>query len=243
LSSQPRATAKAISPTATVQVSIVGVMFALALVVFELAWLGWFLVEPLPNAGHVGIRRWIFLARAIPEVIPGVRFQESYLGLALDELSHTENLPQRIPIVLAGGLIGAGALGLGGIILRGLGLTRSLSIAERLALSFGVGTSALGIVTLILGRLGALGPWPIRIGLGVLALTELTWLARDWRANRERPALPAWTLARLLGDHRAVSRFSLPRGHAPDDRIRRDRISPARPQGIFSGGADHVSSP
>src|SRR5579883_3162811 len=71
----------------------------IGLVIFELAWLVWFLFEPLPNAGNVGgqIRRWIFLARGLPEVVPGVRFAQSYLGMALAELSHVENLPQRIP--------------------------------------------------------------------------------------------------------------------------------------------------
>ena len=41
----------------------------------------------------------MFLARALPEVVPGVTFAQSYLGTALVELSHVENLPQRLPIV------------------------------------------------------------------------------------------------------------------------------------------------
>src|SRR5262249_15398505 len=61
------------------------------------AWLVWFLSEPLPNAPTDSgiVRRWIFLAQILPELIPGVRFDQSQLGLALHELSHLENLRQR----------------------------------------------------------------------------------------------------------------------------------------------------
>ena len=53
------------------------------------------------------LRRWMLLADAFPEVVPGVRFEQSHLGNALLELSHVENLPQRLPIVLAAALIAA----------------------------------------------------------------------------------------------------------------------------------------
>src|SRR6185312_7577244 len=101
----------------------IGFLLALAtLAVLETAWLAWYLVVPLPNAGNVGgvIRRWIFPARAFPHVIPGVRFDQSYLGLVLAELGHLETLPQRLPIVLAGALILGGAVCLGMLVLRAL---------------------------------------------------------------------------------------------------------------------------
>src|SRR5262249_33189325 len=125
----------------------------LALAAAELAWFGWFLVEPLPNAANVGgtVRRWMFLGRALPPVIPGIGFGAWCLGRAGGELSHVEFLPQRLPVVAASGLIAAGALGLGGLVLRGLGLRRALTPAERLPLGFVLGASGLGMVTLVVG--------------------------------------------------------------------------------------------
>jgi hypothetical protein len=142
----------------------------------------WFLIEPLPNAPNLGgpkVRRWMFLARAIPEVVPDVTYHESYLGMALDELSHLEYLPQRLPILLAAGFIGAAAISVGSLVLRGLGLSRSLTTLERLAVSYGLGASLLGVAILILGRFGFLAPWPIRIGLGLLTLAEVVCMFRD----------------------------------------------------------------
>lgn len=161
-----------------------GVIAAVLVLAFlEAAWLGWFLVEPLPNAGNVGgtVRRWMFLARALPQVVPGVRFDQSYLGMALLELGHLENLPQRVPIVLAATLIAGGALGLGLGVLRGLGLHQGLRPIERLPLAYGLGTTGLGLITLMLGRLGTLAPWPTRVGLGALIATEIALSVRDRR--------------------------------------------------------------
>ena len=59
------------------------------------------------------IARWMLLAKALPQVVPGVRFEQSYLGQAVGNLGHVENLPQRLPIVLGAALIAASALGLG----------------------------------------------------------------------------------------------------------------------------------
>ncbi|MBX6314350.1 MAG: hypothetical protein IRY99_15770, partial [Isosphaeraceae bacterium] len=171
------------------QVSLGSLIGFIALVALEFGWLAWFLDEPLPNAGNVGgrIRRSLLLWRALPEVIPGVRFHESYLGLAWEELRHVEHLPQRGPIVLVASLIAAAAIGLGHLVLRGLRLGRELRWFERLPLAYGLGTTGLGLLTLGLGRLGWLDPWPIRIGLGVLALIgnggEI-WAARRSAAGR-----------------------------------------------------------
>jgi hypothetical protein len=150
-----------------------------ALAVLEVAWFVWFEAQRLPNGAN--IPRWLFLARALPEVVPGVTFSQSYLGLALRELSHVENLPQRLPVVVAAALIGAAALGLGGLILRASRLTGALATGERWGLAFGLGASGLGVITLGLGRLGWIAPWPVRVGLGVIALAEAALLVRERR--------------------------------------------------------------
>jgi hypothetical protein len=151
----------------------------------EAAWFVWFESVRLPNCGlH---QRWVFLARAFPHVVPGVTFAQSYLGTALGELSHLENLPQRLPIVLAAGLIAAGAMGLGGMVLRGLGVVAALSLTERSAAAFGVGATGLGAISLLLGRLGWLAPWPVRVGLGAIAVAEgICLVAKRFRAGGDR---------------------------------------------------------
>jgi len=154
----------------------------LALAVLECGWLSWFLTEPLPNSAPVGrpkLHRSDLLWRALPGVVPGVRLEQSLLGPALRDLSHVENLPQRVPIVIAAGLIAVAALALGDLALRGLRLLRLLGPSERIALAFGLGTTGLGVVTLGLGRLGLLSPWPTRLGLGLLVLAEAALLVLD----------------------------------------------------------------
>jgi len=152
----------------------------LGLVILELLWLRWFLVEPLPNAANAGgqVNRWLFLCRALPHVVPGVRLSESYLGLALHELRHVENLPQRLPIALAAGLVAGAALALGEGLLRLLRVRDRLRWVERLPLAYGLGTTSLGLITLIVGRLGGLTPYRVRLGLGVLLILGLVDLIR-----------------------------------------------------------------
>ena len=151
------------------------------LAALEAAWLGWYLAEPLPNAANVGGRvvRWAILARFIPGFIPGLRFDRTYLGEAIREIGHVENLPQRLPIVLAAVGIAAAAVATGRLILRGLGLRSRLARAERIPVAFGLGASGLGVAALIAGRSGAIGPWPVRIGLGMIVAAEAACLARD----------------------------------------------------------------
>jgi hypothetical protein len=167
----------AASPRAPLLLVVVGLL--------ELAWFVWFESVRLPNGNQ--IPRWIFLGRALPAVIPGVTFTQSNLGLVLQELSHVENLGQRLPIVAAAGLIAAAALGLGGLILRALRLVAVLTFAERWALAFGLGASGLAVVTLGLGRLGVLSPWPVRLGLGLIAAVEAGLLVRERRTARGTP--------------------------------------------------------
>jgi hypothetical protein len=145
------------------------------LALIELAWFGWFLVVPLPNVKNLGmsLHRWMLLANALPEVVPGLRFEQSHLGNALMELKHVENLPQRLPIVLAAAAIAAAAIALGQLVVRWFGLHRTLGPWERLALAFLVGTSGLGVATLLAGRLGCLGPGAVRVALSVPILLEI----------------------------------------------------------------------
>ena len=162
------------------------VMALIAIGTLQFAWLGWFLLERLPNAGNVGgdgLNRLQILIRALPQVVPGVKFSESYLGLALAELGHVENLPQRVPIVLAAAFIAASAIAFGNLAVRALGLWSHLDRWERPALGFGLGTTGLGLVTLILGRLGLIHPWEIRVGLVVPIAAELAL------AIRRRPSV------------------------------------------------------
>ena len=174
-----------------------------ALAGLEYAWFRWFLLEPLPNAGGQGISRILILIRAVPELmVPGLKYRDSYLAFALDELSHVENLPQRVPIVLVASFIAASAIATGNLVLRALGLRPWLSDWERTAVGFGLGTTGLGLATLFVGRLGLLNPWPIRLGLAVPILVELTRAVANLRRATD-PGLEAkpggWSVGAILG--------------------------------------------
>jgi len=153
-----------------------GLGFALwMLAIAEFAWLIWFLIIPLPNANNSGVprdavvRRGLLVLKALPEVVPGTTFHESLLGQALEELSHIQHLPQRLPIVLAAALIAAAAIGLGDAVVRCLQFEKALWLGERIAIDFGVGAAMLAVLTLLAGRMGWIAPWPTRIALGAIA--------------------------------------------------------------------------
>jgi hypothetical protein len=184
LASSPAA-AKSIQPPRADGAMYIGLAI---LAVAELAWLAWFLIVPLPNAKNVNtpparaVRRGLLLLKTFPEVVPGTTFQESFLGNGLKELSHIENLPQRLPIMLAAGLVAAAAVGLGDMALRRLKLEAGLGAAERIALDYGLGAGLLGVLTLVLGRLGWLHPWLFRVAFfGISAVGLAT--SRLWRAG------------------------------------------------------------
>jgi hypothetical protein len=149
------------------------------IILAEFAWFRWILRVPLPNIQNLGttVCRFDLLAFALPHVVPGVRFDQSHLGNALRELSHIQNLPQRLPLVLAAAFIAAAAFALGSIVLRWLGLHRALDPWERWPLAFLLGASGLGVATLLAGRVGWLGPWPVRVALTV-AVAIGAWNAR-----------------------------------------------------------------
>ena len=157
-----------------------------ALAGLEILWLAWYLVVPLQNVMNLGfpIRRGLLVIMAIPKVVPDTPVSESLLGRAVIELSHFENLPQRIPVVLAAGLIVAAAIGLGELVVGRLQLRDRLKFGERIALDYGLGTTLLGVLTLIVGRMGWLDPWFIRTALGLIAVLGLL-STRVWRGRRK----------------------------------------------------------
>ena len=164
-----------------------GAWFAASLVAImalQLALLGWWLFEPLPNARNVlpGVpqRRVMLLGTAIPQVVPGVTYRVSGIGRIAGELTHYENLPQRIPIMLAGLLIVAGGMGLGELAMRGLRVRSTLSRGERVPLAFGLGMIGLAVGTLLLGRLGMLNGWVVR---GALITLGAYWVVQGRLAS------------------------------------------------------------
>ncbi len=201
----------------------------------ELAWLGWFMIVPLPNANSVGVppekavRRGLLLLKAFPEVVPDTPFRESFLGKGLAELSHVEYLPQRVPIVLTALLVALAAIGLGDLALRTLSLARDLNLGERIAVDYGLGAGLLGVATLIVGRLGWLHPWVFRGALATIAVGGIT-TSQLWRG-----AAVATRSANLVirFDRGAVcARHALGRDAAVN-RFRRARIPSASAQGVL----------
>lgn len=199
-SANPPATPNSPPPPRASGVTYVGLA---VLAVAELVWLAWFLIVPLPNANNVGtpgaraVRRGWLLLKTFPEVVPETTFRESFLGNGLKELSHIENLPQRLPILLTAGLIAAAAIGLGDMTLRGLKLDAKLGAAERIALDYGLGAGLLGVITLLLGRLGWLDPRLFRAGFGLLAVAGLA-TSRLWRAGRFKLSSSSYLLGIVI---------------------------------------------
>ena len=157
-------------------------MFLAALAILEGVWFVWFLLEPFPNfssPARPDFCRLSLLVRAVPQVVPGVRWPETHLGRALDELRHVENLPARLPILLAAAFIAGSAIATGNLVLRGLRLRPSLDRRERLAVGFGLGTTSLGVATLIVGRMGLLHSWGIRLALAAPIVAELIARVRE----------------------------------------------------------------
>ncbi len=180
-----------------------GQIALVALAIVEFLWLAWFLIEPLPNANNTGLptgvamrRGWLVL-KALPEVVPGTSYRESLLGNAISELSHVENLLERVPILLTALLIAAAAVGLGDLSLRLLRLTSGVALLERVAISFGLGTGLLGVAALVFGRLGWLDTWVVRVALGVVAGAGLV-TSRLWRAPRAKVDSSWWWKALLF---------------------------------------------
>jgi len=91
-------------------------------VILQLVWLKWVMVEPLPNATPVGsgdkITRGLLLFTTTPGLNPNFRWSQSLIGQAFEELGHVARLVDRLPVIGTAALIMAGAWGLGRLLLR-----------------------------------------------------------------------------------------------------------------------------
>ena len=172
-----------------------------AIVLAQALWLAWFLREPLPSVVGVTVRRADFLLAA-----------DDHLARAARNLAHPANLAQRIPIVGASGLVAGAAVAAGLAIVRGLRLPIRLTVAERLALAFGLGASGLGVLTLLLGRWVGLSPAGVRGALGGLIVAGLGVEVRSGWRRRDRPTAaegpsPRWSLGQVVGFAAIVGPF------------------------------------
>ncbi|MFM7318309.1 MAG: glycosyltransferase family 39 protein, partial [bacterium] len=135
------------------------------LAVLQMAWLGWFLSTPLPNATPVGsgssISRGLLLFSTMPGLNPGFRWSQSLVGQAVEELSGFASLVDRLPVMAIACLIMAGAWGLGLVGLRVLERwwRPDWLAGERMMVSLAIGVPAWGTLTLIVGRIGMLEQW------------------------------------------------------------------------------------
>lgn len=155
----------------------------------ELLLLGWYMMVPLPNAGAVAgkgvaLRRGMIVNDAIPGLAMGNR---TIVGLAIDDLSHVQNLPQRIPIFSTACSIAAVAIAIGSALLAFLGLDRRLGRVVSVATGFGLGMSVLGVLTLISGRLGLLSVRSVRIGLAAafVVATLVLFMIKSFQKKNE----------------------------------------------------------
>ena len=110
-------------------------------------------------------------------------------------------------------------------------------VVERIALDYGLGAGLLGVITLLIGtpRLARsvavpCRPWAAR-GCWACAAPRL------WRTGPSNEVTAASGLG-LAG--RPVSAGHDSGFDAANDRLRRPRISPARPEGVLPGGADRL---
>ncbi|AMV38826.1 ArnT family glycosyltransferase [Planctomyces sp. SH-PL62] len=157
------------------------------LALLELGWLGWFLSEPLPNAPSPkgAITRGILLLDSFPGLVPGVTFHDSLLGKAVEEMSHLENLPQRLPIVAAAALAVLAAIGIGDWLLRKFRMEATCEVATRLAIDYALGTVVLGLATMIVGRFAVPNTWLVRLALVVVGVAG-AYGSKFWRWGRPR---------------------------------------------------------
>lgn len=124
--------------------------------------------------------------------------------------------PQRLPIVLVGGWMLAGAWGLGHVLLRILGLRPHLHRLEKTVFAFGLGLSGVSLLVLGVGMLaqrvpGALSGETLGIALFVFALIEFA-LRRTWdRSTSSSAESGKSSTSGKSSQKRADSDFSLSR--------------------------------
>ena len=180
---------------------LVGILLAQAV------WLGWFLLEPLPSVAGAKLRRFDLLLNL-----------DGHFAQALANLSHVGNLAERLPIFGATLWIATASLAVGGPILTSIGLSPGNRVgrAEWAALGFGLGSTVLGGMTLILGRWVGLSPWPVRGALGCLILAGVglaIWQRRRSRGNELIQDQPSrWSVGQGVGFGLVVGPFLLVNG-------------------------------
>ena len=175
----------------------------------QAVWLGWFLLEPLPSVAGARLRRFDLLLNL-----------DGHFAQAVANLANVANLAERLPIVGATLLIAAASLAVGGPILTGIGVSpgKRTTRAEWVALGFGLGSTVLGGLTLILGQSVGLSPWPVRIALGSLVVAGIGWaIGRGVRARGSLPDpepdhAPRWSVGQWLGFGLIVGPFLLVMG-------------------------------
>ena len=225
-----------------------------AIACLELLWLGWFLVRPAAQLPEPSvIRRGHLLLQDLPRGRAATRRSaQSMLGKGLIGAE-----PRREPPAAAADRPGRRADRRGGDRARRpdrpvcLGIRHRLRWPVRIALDYGLGAAILGVSTLIVGRMGWLDPWFIRIGLGSLAGLGLLGCrprrsTRGGKPSRRRripgnPRDPPRTCVALRPADRAVRDDHDPRLDAARDRLRRPGVSPPGAQGVFPGRADRIT--
>ena len=181
------------------------------------------------------------------------RFAKSYLGHGPGEAE-----PRREPAPAAADRPGRRAdrrrrrSRSGELVLRALGLRPACSTAgSGSPLGFGLGTTGLGLVALIVGPARAARALadPGRAGGADRSPRPACRSSGERREVRRRstvrrrdgrPGLGSPWLGFAPG-RRPVPADHGPGGDAADDRLRRDRVSPPRAEGIFPGRADRAS--
>ena len=172
-----------------------------AIIAAQAVWLAWFLLVPLPNTGAYRIRRVDLILTA-----------DRTLRDGLGNLSHLANLPQRLPIVGTSLLIAGACLAVGLNLARWLGVGTRVARWERVALGFGLGSTILSVLTLIIGRTLGLNPGWVRVGLGAVIGAGLVGEALPYWRQSFRPASdptvpPRWSVGRMLGFAAIVGPF------------------------------------
>ena len=175
--------------------------WVVTIVLAQLVWLGWFLREPLPSVNGATLRRGDLILAA-----------DDHLGRAARQFAHPANLAQRVPIVGASLLVAAAATAVGLAILRSLRLPARLGGAERVALGFGLGSSVVGVLTLLVGRTVGLDPVGVRVTLGGLVVAGVgveaweRWRRRD-RVGPIDAGPPRWSAGQVVGFAAVVAPF------------------------------------
>lgn len=133
-----------------------------------------FFLQVLPNAGSSLTRMdiWKFL----PELYLDLIFPPPEIA----ETTGWKYLPQRLDLILVAGLIYLAAWGAGNLILKLIRWDTPQNRAERIPLIFGLGLSALSLMTMVLGKCGIMHPVVYYVILGLLILSSF---GMNWKES------------------------------------------------------------